>query len=445
MGHLRTMAFAIVCLMFAPVLGWAQLSEFINPKDSIKDIIAAFRAEMATLVAQAGTESRITLVRAFQVSDALINSLSAAYAENLDLTFEELDEQQQKVFADTRDVIKQVEVATAEPIKDATDTVKGATAVLADIGSWTKKPMITAYFPSYIGPTTLLQDVSVTATGFRLQAAEFEEAKLLIGGTEFLSSELTDVSLGFLIPRTAFSSAKSGTVFQSATVLLFRGSDGWWPWSKPQEVKFQLLFTVLPETLGSYTVSTTLREKRTDTQDFVSEDVKATRNGGGGINIPRCFSPPAGYLFDLSSVRAVETKHTAYKNNDTSPGTNTGYVEIKRDEVATPGRICIDVIASTGCKECGATTWGRLEAKMVKTFDVDTVNESASQLLDWKSDAKISIPKNAIDQTITVKLFGDMTKIGSPSSPPSIPFVDFDHDVRSNSVFLRPRHAWVAR
>ncbi len=444
MRHLPRLVVLVFGLLFTPTLGLAQLDDFINPKDTVKDVIASFRAEMATLIAQAGTESRITLVRAFQVSDALINALSAAYAENLSVTFEELDKQQQKLFTDTRNVIKQVDAATATPLREATRSVNDATAVISDIAIWANKPMITAYFPSYIGPSSLVQDVNVTATGFRLQTTEGDEAKLLIGSQEYPSSQLTDVSLGFVIPRAAFATAKSGTAFQTATIVLSR-TNGWWPWNSRQKVKFQLLFTVLPETLGSYTVSTKLRQPTTETKQFESDDLKVTKNGGGGLPLSECYSPPAGYKFDLSTVKVVETKHTAYKHDDTSPGTNIGYVKFKEDEITTPDRVCITVVASTGCKECGATTWGRLKATIVKTYDVETITESERKLLDWKSDAKIEIPKNAIDQTITVKLFDDLTRMGSPSSPPTIPFVDFDHDVRSTSVFLRPRQAWVAR
>lgn len=284
----------------------------------------------------------------------------------------------------------------------------------------------------------------MTATGFRLQDADFGEAKLIVGGKEFASSQMTDVSVGFIVPRAAFPSVHSNTALQSATVILLRKPDS--VFSGPKEIKFQLLFTVLPESLGSFSLSTVEREERTDVGDYVSSpDLSATIIGGGRVDRRDCYVPPSGYTFDLSTAKAIETVHTAYKNDDTSPGTNFGRAELDPEQAATENRICILVWAATGCKECGGATSGRLEAKIVRKYHVDVPKDSKQMPLDWKSDAKISIPENAIEQTITVKLFGDLTKLGSPTSPPDVPFVDFDYDVRTRSVFLRPKHAWVQR
>ncbi|MEY9697737.1 hypothetical protein ABIF50_003207 [Bradyrhizobium diazoefficiens] len=73
-------------------------------------------------------------------------------------------------------------------------------------------------------------------------------------------------------------------------------------------------------------------------------------------------------MFDLLRVKLVEDKHTAYKDNDTSPGTNYGGINWK-DGVKTERNICIEVSAATGCTECGGHTEGHLEAWMVRTVD----------------------------------------------------------------------------
>lgn len=147
--YLRVATLVFISLQAVPVASAAVLSD-LNPKNSVKDIIAAFQNAMAGLIAQAGSETRVSMVRGFQLSDALINSLSAAFADNLSLTFGQLDSQQQKAFTDTRRLILDIEEAVTGSTEGAIRTVDRATAVLADIGSWTKKPMITAYFPSYI-------------------------------------------------------------------------------------------------------------------------------------------------------------------------------------------------------------------------------------------------------------------------------------------------------
>lgn len=440
--HIQVAALAMIGFLPASMASAAVLNN-LNPGDSVKSIISAFQNAMAGLIAQAGTETRVSMVRAFQLSDALIHSLSAAYADNLNITFDQLDDQQKKAFTDTRRLLLDIEQAVAKPTAQMTNTVDRFTAVLADLGSWTKKPMITAYFPSYIGPTSLVQDVMVTATGFRLQDAEYGNPKLFIGNKEFPSSQLTDVSVGFVIPRTAFKSAKSGTAIESATVKLFRKPDKMFGGTR--EIEFQLMFTVLPETLGSFAVSTVERVERTDIMDYASAPpLTATIYGGGIVPSSQCYHPPSGYKFEVGTASAVETARTGLKHKNTSPSINIGTVSLDPEHAATPERICIKVTAATGCKECAGSTSGRLEAKVVKRYYDDVRRESGHKPLGWNSDERIPIPNNANVESITVKLFGDVTKMGSPTSPPNIPFVSFDYDPRSQSIFLRPKQAWVA-
>jgi len=88
----------------------------LGNKSDVKDIISHFRAEMSALIAQAGGEARVTLLRAFQLSDQLVQSLTAAYGDSVKLTFGELDQQQQKFFSDTLNAINELGQATRGPI-----------------------------------------------------------------------------------------------------------------------------------------------------------------------------------------------------------------------------------------------------------------------------------------------------------------------------------------
>jgi hypothetical protein len=422
----------------------AQIPGVFDPKSDVKDIISTFRAEMSTLISQAGGEARVTLVRAYQLTDSLINSLSAAYGENLKLTFGELDDQQKKAFYDTRKLIEDIRTQAAGPIKEATDTVNRASAVIADVASWTKKPMITSYNPSYVAPVSISDSVIVSISGFRLQAVGYDDPKLVVGGKKFPPVQLTDVALGFQIPRSAFSSLEKKSNFQSADLILYRDSGGWWPWRRPAEVKFKLLFTVLPDVLGTYSVATVVRNSYIDRQQFISPDVEVVKNGGGGAEYPGgCYSPHMGYRFDISTAVAQETKHTAYKDDDHSPGTNVGGVSIK-EEMKTPDQICISVIANTNCTECGATTAGHLEVDEVRTFYADDPTDTGILPLAWKGKPPaIPQPDNLRSQTISMTLFDEVPLVGSPTSPPTTPFVQVENDERNHMVYLRPQLVWM--
>src|SRR3954470_16759552 len=96
--------FTFVLFLFI-LIPWSAKADLtpaiLGTKSDVKDIISHFRAEMSALIAQAGGEARLTLMRAFQLSDQLVQSLSTAYGDSLRVTFGELDAQQQKAFSDT--------------------------------------------------------------------------------------------------------------------------------------------------------------------------------------------------------------------------------------------------------------------------------------------------------------------------------------------------------
>jgi hypothetical protein len=67
----------------------------------------------------------------------------------------------------------------------------------------------------------------------------------------------------------------------------------------------------------------------------------------------------------LTTANLIEDKYTAHKDDDTSPGTNDGGIRYY-EEMKAEDKICVEVMAHTGCTECGATTEGHLEVDVVR-------------------------------------------------------------------------------
>ncbi|WFU53644.1 hypothetical protein QA639_28820 [Bradyrhizobium pachyrhizi] len=416
----------------------------LAPSSDVKDIISHFRAEMSALIAQAGGEARVTLMRAFQLSDQLIQSLTTAYADSVNLTFGALDKQQQKAFSDTLSAINEMGKAVRDPVGKGLQLGNTFAAITADVFSWTKKPMVIAYSPSYVAPSSISDTVRIAISGVRLHATGVAAPKLRIKNTDFAPSELTDVSIGFVVPRTVFSEPTKGTGFETGTLTIFRPS-GSWIGGQPEQIYFSFLFTVLPNQLGSYTVNTIAIEKKKEEKLLKTEPLSATKNGGGGDVTKECYPPESGYVFDLLRVKTIEDKHTAYKDDDTSPGTNFGKVQID-EGVKTEKKICISVSATTGCTECGAHTEGHLEAWMVRTVDEEKPLTDGPNLLKWEEDPQpIRLKDQAISQIITVRLFDEITRRLPATSRQSLQFLTIEPDPRNNVVFLAPQREWNAR
>ncbi len=364
------------------------------------------------------------------------------------MTFDKLDSQQQKAFLDVQKLLDGLSKQAHQPVTVALQNWQDTNQILTDFsGLLTKKPLVMRYGPGYIPPvSSKLDKLRISITGFRLQVEAVDPPQLAIGNSKFSPVDLTDVSVGFLIPRSTFPTLDKRTAFQDATLTFFRKPDNWfnWPRTKNQPVQFQLVFTVLPEELGSYSTINMVKVSKKDVKHFVSQpDLQTSKEGGGGNVNDDCYFPESGYKFDLTTARLKETLHLAHKDNDHSPGTNDGGISY-RDGIKTEDRICIKVFAHTGCEECGATTAGHLEVDMVRTYTDVEKKEIGSQPLLWEKQQPIALVDDAVSQIINVKLFDEIERVAVATSMQSLPFLSIDPDIRNHIVVLRPDTNWSA-
>ena len=384
----------------------------LDSKSDIKDIIDEFGAQLSLLIAQAGGEVRVSMVRAYQLSDSLISSLKVTYGDSVKSTFGELDKQEQKTFADMRDSLEYMHNNIHSDEARAFNVTENFNAILADVLSWNKDPMVIDYTPAYIPPEKLGHDVKITITGQRLHKIGVDAPTIAVGGATLQADGGTDTSVSFVVPHSLFGVHQDGTTFSTAKLTIHRAVSSWLDWvpgRKPiqQDIPFALLFTVLPEQLGMYSTEVATSVTDVDRKKFQQpQELRATSNGGGSKEVTDCYTPKEGYHFDLYTAKLIEDKHTAYKDNDTSPSTNYGGIYYK-DGMKGVDRICVAVLAATGCKECGATTEGHLEVDMVK----NVVKEGDPKLsvekpLQWE-DTSIPLTKDAVTRLIHLKVFNE--------------------------------------
>jgi hypothetical protein len=442
---LRLILIAVVGLM--TINGaYSQLPGIFDPAKTVNQIVDELGGQLSALIAQAGGEARVTLLEGFQLSNSLIGSLKAAYSDSLNVTFDRLDSQQQKAFLDVQKLLDGLSKQLNQPVKVALQNWQDTNQILTDFsGLLTKKPLVMRYGPGYIPPvSSQLDKIRISIAGYRFQVEGVDPPQLTIGSSKFSPVDLTDVSVGFLVPRSIFPTLDKRTAFQHATLTFFRKPDNWlnWPWTKAQSVQFQLVFTILPEELGRFSSVNTIKVSKKAVKHFISEpDLKTSKEGGGGNTADDCYFPESGYKFDLPSARLRETVHLGRKDNDHSPGTNDGGISY-RDGIKTEDRICIKVVAHTGCTECGATTAGHLEVDMVRSYtDVDK-KETDSQPLFWKKQTPIPLVDDAVSQIINITLFDEIERVVVATSQQSLPFLSIDPDIRNHIVVLRPEANW---
>jgi hypothetical protein len=337
---------------------------------------------------------------------------------------------------DTLNAINQIGDAVHDEVDKTLTVGDKAIAIFADKWSFST-PLITSYDPAYVGPSDLVSEVVISVHGVRLHPKGTGLPTLRIGD-KVVEGTSTATLIEVVVPRSSFPSPENRIRFETATLTI--GEPGF----LSTEFRFSLLFSVLPSRLGEYTLRTLEAVPLPDEELLITEPIKATKNGGGSDTTTDCYKPKKDFLFDPTRASIVETKRTAYKDKNTSPGTNYGKIGF-HNNVKFEEEICIFVTAATGCTECGGTTEARLEVPMVRTLNVPKETIHPTQPITWKEDVEVTLLPKAKSQTMTIRFFDDIVRRVSATSPDKVGFIEVKPDLHNGVVFLIPRREWYAR
>jgi hypothetical protein len=344
-----------------------------------------------------------------------------------------------------------------KPVSGFTQSSNDFITILNQLANWSGKPLVTKYDPSFIAPSSLTKDVTITVHGFKLHISD-ANPKLLLGNSQVIG-EGTDNLVSFIVPRNVFGNLEGGTGFISATLILFEDNSHWynpidWYFPRLQERRFGLLFTMLPESLGSYKVNRLISYTKKEVKTFVSLPL-ATESSSVNGDVHGCYSPEDGWVFDTTGNNVqlkIDEKKGWYNKVSLSAagliekvqsdGRNLGGITLW-EERKSAKEICIRVMASIGTRDDGARTVGHLEVPMVRTVEETQPAESEDKLLAWERDSDEPLRPDAKTQELIITLFNKITYTLIASEPKRLPFLDIDPDIRGGKVYLRPVRQWV--
>jgi hypothetical protein len=434
---------ALLCLSTYSLAG---IPAILSDKDDVKDIIQTFRGEMSALIAQAGGETRITMIRAFQLAQASIDALAATYDSSVKKTFGQLDEQQRKLFEDTRRILSDTEKNVNGTLSQAIQVGKDFNTILNAIANFSGKPIVTGYGTGYVPPTGTQTEFPVTITGFKLHmGGDNRPPSLRVNGKEVRGGG-TDNAVYFVLQRSFFPENEKRTTFARAELTLYEDQSHWylpwhWIWPDIRQTRYDLLFTVLPRDLGTFTVHSRIQGQVEETKQYSSRILVADHT-----HTPEhdCFVPERGWRFDIATLVPKVDKKLGWYKGEPDNRYNHGGVSWW-EGMTSEKEICLRVDANVGAKEDSAHTEGHFEVKMFRSVDTQTDSDLPERKLDWSSDESVPLIDAAITQEISVKLFDEVRYIQSATESKSLPFLTIDPNTRNKAVYLRPSRDWTVR
>ena len=276
----------------------AGIPAILEDKKGVKDIIREIRVQFQEAIRAAGSEARVTLTHAFYLTELMIQNVEKTYEKSLNITFDKIDDQQQKLISDLNDTVLSFSRAINNTIEDINSNLNLFNLIVAN-GYFSNKPIVSRVHPLYIAPSGVSDEIIFNISGARLHHSTHSLPVLKINGTSYTASDHKDGEIKFVVPRSKLPKEQKKVSTISAELVTTYPAEGWrrfLPWSNSDSASIQILLSVLPERIGRGRISSQFENKQAEVREYRMPDNKLPRRlvatgGSGGPTDSDCFVP----------------------------------------------------------------------------------------------------------------------------------------------------------
>lgn len=405
----------VVVLVTGAAVAYAQSSEdrSVPPPPTIAEKLVLLQAERAELQARADSLARIEMLSSFRAASLLFDALAARYEPEREQPFDRLPASRREVFARLEAVNAALRAAIDRPgTPGATAAVsQAASGIPADLewmASFDIPPVILSYTPMFLAPLRPVPSdapapaapadddsvIEIEILGLRL--TKDRTPPVLAIGSWRGEAVVTPERLKFAVPRSAFAADARHARFATGSLFLRHAS---------RTVAFELIFTSIPERVGSFALDQKVRSEVPESKTLVSPEILARAPAGEARTVRRCFDPPPGWRFDKSKRRVVIVERLGWIDDIPDETMNSGSVAFVRED--RPSQICVAVVAKAATKTARTATIGRFEATLVRDVATDRVVQSGVRTLDWSEPGRVPFEPGMIEWKLYVRLFDE--------------------------------------
>jgi len=445
---LRT-AMAVLLLVVVMVAGaamaYAQSSDDRRPvaPPTIAERLVILQAQRAELQARAGSLARIEMLSSFRIASLLFDALASRYESEREQPFDRLPAARREAFARLEALNAALGAAIDQPgtpggAAAVSQAASGIPADLEWMASFDLSPVILSYTPMFLAPRRPQPDdatasasssgegpaIEVEVLGLRL--TRDRTPPVLTIGTWRGEATVTPERLKFVVPRSVFASDAQHSRFASGALFLRHDS---------RTVAFQLLFTMIPQKVGSFAVDQKVRSAVPESKTLVSPEILARAPAGEARTVRRCFDPPPGWRFDKSKRRVDIVERLGWIDDIPDETMNSGSVAFVRED--RPSQICVAVVAKAATKTARTATIGRFEATLLRDVATERVVHGGLRTLDWNESVRIPFEPGMIEWKLRFRLFDEIDRefeggIEAATVPSGLPFLHIAVDGDKN-------------
>jgi hypothetical protein len=406
---------AVLVTGASPAYAQSHDDRRVPPPPTIAERLVILKAERAELQARAGSLARIEMLSSFRAASLLFDALASRYEPERELPFDRLPAARREVFARLEAVNAALRAAIDHPAPGGSAAVsQAASGIPADLewmASFDLSPVILSYTPTFLTPRRIVPSDAPAAAGspgddpaieievLGLRLTRDRTPPVLTIGSWRGEAVVAPERLKFVVPRSAFPTDAKRTRFASGSLFLRHDS---------RIVAFQLLFTSIPERVGSFVLDQKVRSVVPESNTLVSPEILARAPAGEARTVRRCFDPPPGWRFDKSKRRVDIVERLGWIDDIPDETMNSGSVAFVRED--RPSQICVAVVAKAATKAARTATIGRFEATLVRDVATDRVVQGGLRTLDWTEPVRIPFLPGMIEWKLRVRLFDEIDR-----------------------------------
>lgn len=367
-------------------------------------------------------------MRAATEAKGAIEAWKLANKELLDKAFTELNQTQQAMFNNARQLTDNINADFENRLETGQQLVNQANQIVESIPLATKNTYVTRYTPR-VKPAQSTSTVRLRLSGVNLDKGD---PRIGLDQGEASRSVIGPMEVQFTIPASALPGMADQLSVVPLKLTYSTPKDGYLNrlFGRRETVERELPIVTLPTNVGSYNLSVVTKEERKEVKTYTSQQ---QRFKGKNTNDQKMAKPPEGWRWDWSqgvgAFRQVGGGGEAggcngVMANESSPDGITHSAHL--DEIK---KIGIPTVFGPGWQNCAVV------GPIYRMSTMAVTQPQHSGMLNWTDDQRYPLPANTLAIEMTVSTFDGRKRVFSGTGSDKF----FEINQSASELIIRPK------
>ncbi|MFN9472697.1 hypothetical protein [Acidovorax sp.] len=422
-SNFRIALFALTIFSTAPV--HAQIAGAVTTGVAVSQISSGLNE----LINKARDTGDYLTMRAAVEAKDVIERWRDANKELLETAFSKLDEKQQRIFSNARQLTEFANASVEDRLKNTREIVNQANQLAENIVPGTGNTYVTQFSPRVLPPQT------TTSINLKVTGVNLDKGDPVLSLTEGAANRMLvgPLEVVYVVPASAMPRQPDKLSVAPLTLTYSTPKDGFWNWvfRNREQVVRQLPIVTLPAKIATFSF---VAETTTETKEVEIWTAQEQEFSGKNENVPKVATPREGWRWDLSqgvnSFKQVQGRGEA--------GSCNGVIEANSKPDGITHQAHLDMIKEV---KISGIKWGpgwvmcSLKGPIFRMTKVKAKLPVQTASLSWTEDLRIPLPPETSAFALEVTTFDGRKRLFTDTGNDKF----FDVTRSGQDLIIRPK------